>query len=136
MNSWASFSDCSEADDCISIQTFCFSLLVICRTETVMRAISCEVVCTYAVFFLYTLPLVFFEMYNLAGHKSIKSLQYFPKRKYFMSENQKKESWEAPRTVQWLKQSFSSHVVVSLSPSNSTFTYKSCQIKHHTFSTR
>lgn len=89
MNLWASSSDCSEADDYISIQTFHFSLLIICRTETVMRALSCEGVCTYAVFFLYTLSIVFFERYNLAGHKSIKSLKYFPKRKYFTSENQK-----------------------------------------------
>lgn len=59
MNLWASFSGCSEADDCMLIQTCCFSLLIIGRTEMVMRAISCKVVCTYIVLFLYILPILF-----------------------------------------------------------------------------
>lgn len=59
MNLWASFSGCSEADDSMLIQTCCFSLLIIGRTEMVMRAISCKVVCTYIVLFLYILPILF-----------------------------------------------------------------------------
>lgn len=82
MNLWGSFSDSGEADDCIFMQTFCFSLLIICRLEMAMRAISCKMVCTFAVFFIHTVPIIFFESrnrYNLAGNESLRSLKYFPK---------------------------------------------------------
>lgn len=64
MNLWGSFSDSGEADDCIFMQTFYFSLLIICRLEMAMRAISCKIVCTFPVFFIHTVPVIFFESKN------------------------------------------------------------------------
>lgn len=75
-------SDSSKADDCIFIQTICFSLLIIYRLEMAMRATRYKVVCTYAIFFIHTLTIISFESrsrYNLAGNKSIKTLKYFLK---------------------------------------------------------
>lgn len=82
MNLWGSFSDSSEAGDCIFIQTFCFSLLIICRLEMVMRAINYKVLRASVVFFIYTMPIILFESrswYNLAGNKSLKSFKSFSK---------------------------------------------------------
>lgn len=82
LNLWGSFSDCSEADDCIFIQTFCFFLLIFCRLEMTMRVINCKVICTFPVFFIHTLRITFFEIrsrYNLSENKSLHSLKYLSK---------------------------------------------------------
>lgn len=108
MNLWGSFSDSSEADGCIFIQTFCFSLLIICRLEAAMKAVSYKVVCASATFFIHPPPVIFSESRsssNLAGHKSLKSWKCFPKGKIFPSENQMKEMWGTSRIGQWLKES-------------------------------
>lgn len=52
MNLWGSFRDSSEAHDCIFINTFCFSLIIIYRLEMAMRPISCKMVCTFPEFFI------------------------------------------------------------------------------------
>lgn len=115
MNLWGSFSDCSVADDCIFIQTFCFSLLIFCRLEMVMRVINCKVICTFAVFFIHTLPITFFEIrsrYNLSKNKSLHSLKYLPKGGILHQKTRRE--MRSSRVSQWLRQSISSDVVVSL----------------------
>lgn len=52
MNLWGSLRDSSEAHDCIFIQTFCFSLIIIWRLEMAMRPRSYKVVCTFPEFFI------------------------------------------------------------------------------------
>lgn len=81
MNLWGSFSDSSEAADCIFVQTFCFSLLISCGLEMVLRAMGWKVGCAFTVFFIHTLPVLHPEIrsrYNLAGNQSLQSVKYFP----------------------------------------------------------
>lgn len=102
MNLWGSFRDSSRADDCIFIQTFCFSLLIICRLEMAMRPVIYKMVCTFPGFFIHTLPIISFESrsrYNLAGNKSLKSLKYLPKGNILHQKNRRERHEELPEQV-------------------------------------
>lgn len=72
---WGSFSDSSEADDCIFIQTFGFSLLISCRLEAAMKAVSYKVVGTSATLFTHTPPIIFSESRSSSNPAGLKSLK-------------------------------------------------------------
>lgn len=89
MNLWGSFRDSSEAHDCIFIQTFCFSLIIICRLEMAMIPRSYKVVCTFPEFFIQHCQLfsskavagIIYQGTNLWSHWSIFQKEIFHIRK-------------------------------------------------------